>query len=147
MSVGNLITREGVALSVANDAAGSPGAYSAFGRVSGSITVSDGRNAVPVTDFDTLFDAIVDQVRDGRTVTLAWTSNLVIDDAGYVLAKANFEQDDDCWLRLVTTTRDGTETETEEFFGGFTQFDRTYNESGVAQGSFTFTVSSVTVSS
>lgn len=143
MSVGNLITREGVALSVAQNNAGAPDTYAAFGRVSGSITISDGRNAVPVTDFDTLFDAIVDQVRDGRTVTIAWTSNLVIDDAGFVLAKGEYESDSDCWLRLVTTTRDGTETETEEFFGGFTQFDRTFNESGVAQGSFTFTVSSV----
>ena len=58
-----------------------------------------------------------------------------------------YEQDEDCYLKLATTTRDGTETETETFFGGFTQFDRTYNESGVAQGSFTFTVSSVEVAS
>jgi hypothetical protein len=147
MAVGDLITREGVTLSVATDTAGVAGAYSAFGRVSGSINVSDGRNSVPVSDFDTLFDAIVDQVRDGRTVSLSWTSNLVLDDAGYTLAKAAYENDDDCWVKLVTTDRDEANTETEEFLGGFTQFDRTFNESGVAQGSFTFTVSSVTVAS
>ena len=147
MAVGNLITREGVVLSVAQEGSSGPGTFSAFGRVSGSINVSDGRNAVPVTDFDTLFDAIVDQVRDGRTVSLSWTSNLVIDDVGYVLAKGLYEQDEDCYLKLTTTTRDGSETETETFFGGFTQFDRTYNESNVAQGSFTFAVSSVEVGS
>jgi hypothetical protein len=147
MAVGDLITREGVTLSVATDTAGVAGAYSAFGRVSGSINVSDGRNSVPVSDFDTLFDAIVDQVRDGRTVSLSWTSNLVLDDAGYTLAKTAYENDDDCWVKLVSTDRDEANTETEEFLGGFTQFDRTFNESGVAQGSFTFTVSSVTVAS
>jgi len=145
MPVGNLITREGVVLRIAQDA--SSLTFLPFGRVSNSINVSDGRNAVPVTDFDTLFDAIVDQVRDGRTVSLSWTSNLVVNDAGYVLAKALYEQDEDCHLQLETTTRDGDANEVETFFGGFTQFDRTYNESGVAQGSFTFTVSSVEVSS
>jgi len=145
MPVGNLISREGVTLYVAQDA--SDPDFIPFGRVSNSINVTDGRNAVPVTDFDTLFDAIIDQVRDGRNVSLSWTSNLVIDDAGYVLAKALYEQDTDCFLRLTTVTRDGDVTETETFFGGFTQFDRTYNESGVAQSSFTFTVSSVEVAS
>jgi hypothetical protein len=147
MSVSNLISREGVSVSVAADSTGTPGTYQKFARVSGSVTVSDGRNSVPITDFDTLFDAIVDQVRDGRTVSLTWTSNLVISDDGYLLAKAQYEGDSDCWIRLETTTRDGAVSETEEFFGGFTQFDRTYNESGVATGSFTFTVSSVIVAS
>jgi hypothetical protein len=142
VSVANLITREGVILKVANDNAGTPGTYSTFARVAGQINVSDSRNAIPISDFDTLFDQIVEQVRDGRTVSISWTSNLVIDDAGFLLARAAYEADTDLWLKIELTSRGGSASEDVEYFGGFTDFSVTYNESGVAQGNFTFAASS-----
>lgn len=143
MSVSKLITREGVTVSVAADSTGTPGTFARLARVSGQVNINDSRNSVPVTDFDVQFDAIVDQIRDGRIVNLAWSSNLVIDDPGYLLARSQYESDSDCWIRIEETTRDGSVSRTRDFFGGFTQFNETLNESGVATGAFTFTVSDV----
>ncbi len=143
MSVSKLITREGVTVSVAEDNNGTPSTYQRLARVSGQVNINDTRNSVPVTDFDVQFDAIVDQIRDGRTVSLAWNANLVLDDPGYILARAQYESDSDCWVRIEETSRDGSISRTREFFGGFTQFNETLNESGVGTGAFTFTVSDV----
>jgi hypothetical protein len=143
VSVLNLITREGVTLNVANDTAGTPGSYVRFVRPQGQITISDSRNAVPVSDFDTLFDAIIEQVRDGRQVSVSWNANLVIDDPGFLLARTAYESDSDLWLQLELTNRGGDASEDVEFLGGFTDFTVTLNESGVATGAFTFTASAV----
>lgn len=141
MSVQKLIRRSGVKLSVAAEASGTPGTPDtpvSVGRPKQSININDSRGVQQITDFDTVATAIADQITEGRTVSISWTTNLVTDDAGYELIEEAYNQDELVWLKIEATAIDGVTKKTWGYVGFINQLNTTLNESGVAEASITF---------
>ncbi|MCK9513753.1 MAG: hypothetical protein M0R28_21360 [Pigmentiphaga sp.] len=143
MSVQKLIRRSGVKLSVAPESVtpGTPDTAISVGRPKGQISINDSRGVQQITDFDTAASAIADQITDGRTVTVSWTSNLVTDDAGLVALETAYNADELVYLKIVATAIDGTTTKTWGYVGFISQLNITLNESGVAEASVSFAAS------
>lgn len=143
MSVQKLIRRSGVKLSVAPESAtpGTPGTAVSVGRPKQAININDSRGVQQITDFDTAASAIADQITDGRTVTISWTSNLVTDDVGLVALETAYNADEIVYLKIVATAIDGTTTKTWGYVGFVSQLNITLNESGVAEASVSFAAS------
>lgn len=144
MSVKKLIRRSGVKLSIAKELTATPGTPDAavsVGRPKQAININDSRGVQQITDFDTAAAAIADQITEGRTVSVSWTSNLVTDDAGLVLLEAAYNADELVWLKIEATAIDGATTKTWGYVGFISQLNITLNESGVAEASVTFSAS------
>ncbi len=144
MSVQKLIRRSGVKLSIAAEKAltpGTPDTPVSVGRPKQAININDSRGTQTITDFDTAAAAIADQITEGRTVSVSWTSNLVTDDAGLVLLETAYNDDELVWLKIEATAIDGTTKKTWGYVGFINQLNITLNESGVAEASITFAAS------
>jgi len=115
--------------------------YVTFGRPKNSIAVSDSRGTQTITDFSTAEDNFFDTITDGRTGSISWTANLVTNDAGYYMADGAFRFNLDSRVKVTTVSRDGTLTKAYEYEGLFSDRSLTFNESGVAETSWTFAVS------
>src|SRR5690606_23308409 len=98
----------------------------------------DGRGTQTITDFETAADAISQQITDGRTVTINFTTNLIVDDDGYELLEENYRADELVWLVAEATAIDGTTTKAWGFVGFINQNNVNRNESGVAEASMAF---------
>lgn len=115
-----------------------PGTLVSIGRPKQAININDSRGVQQITDFDTVASAIADQITEGRTVSISWASNLVTDDAGYVLVEEAYNADDLVWLKIEATAIDGTTKKTWGYLGFINQLNSTLNESGVAEANITF---------
>lgn len=144
MSVEKLIRRSGVKLSVADESTpGTPGSPVNIGRPKNQIQINDSRGTQQITDFETAADAINEQITDGRTVSVAFTTNLVVDDAGFVKLEELYNADEIAYLKLEATAIDGTTKKTWGYKGFISDLSITFQESGVAEASVTFTASAL----
>lgn len=144
MSVEKLIRRSGVKLSVAGESTpGTPQSPVNIGRPKNQIQINDSRGTQTITDFETAADAINEQITDGRTVSVAFTTNLVVDDAGFVKLEELYNADEIAYLKLEATAIDGTTKKTWGYKGFISDLSITFNESGVAEASVTFTASAL----
>ena len=131
MSIQKLIRRSGVKLRIAKEddtTPGTPGAFVSVGRVKNQIQLNDSRGTQTITDFETAADAISQQITDGRTVGMTFTTNLVTDDAGYTLAETQYKADELVWLEVEATAIDGSTVKEWGFIGFLNQFNHTFNE-------------------
>jgi len=115
--------------------------YVAFGRPKSAITISDSRGTQTITDFTTPENDFFDTIADGRTGSISWTANLVTNDAGYYIADGAYKFNLDARVKVSTVSRDGTLTKDYEYEGIFSEQSVTFNESGVAETSWTFNMS------
>lgn len=116
-------------------------AYVAFGRPKNAISVTDSRGTQTITDFTTPENDFFDTIADGRTGSISWTANLVTNDAGYYVADGAYRYNLDARVKIATVSRDGTLTKDYEYEGIFSEQSVTFNESGVAETSWTFNMS------
>lgn len=115
--------------------------YVTFARPKNSISVSDSRGTQTITDFDTAENDFFDTITDGRTGSISWTSNHVTDDSGYYVGDGAYKYNLDARVKVATTSRDGNLSETYEYEGIFSDRSITFNESGIAEASWTFNMS------
>lgn len=115
--------------------------YVTFGRPKNSISISDSRGTQTITDFDSAEDDFFDTVTDGRTGSISWTSNHVTTDDGYYVGDGAYTFNLDARVKVATTTRDGATTKDYEYEGIFSDRSITFNESGIAEASWTFNMS------
>jgi len=142
MSIEKLIRRSGVKLSIAGvGVGGAPESPVNFGRPKNQIQISDSRGTQQITDFETAAEAINQQITDGRTVSISWTANLVVDDPGYLKAEELYEGDLIAFLKVEATAIDGTTKKVWGYKGFLSDFSHTFQESGVAEVSCVFTAS------
>lgn len=135
MSIQKLIRRSGVTLKAAiedSGGSGNPDTPVSIGRPKDQIRITDSRGVQTITDFSTAASAINEQITDGRTVEVTFSTNLVTDDAGYVLLETAYDADALVWLQITTTAIDGTTTKTWGYVGFVRQLNVTLNESGVS---------------
>ncbi len=134
-----LAASDAITVSYSYTATGStPGTPVSVGRPKQAININDSRGTQTITDFDTVASAIADQITEGRTVSISWTSNLVTDDDGFEAIEEAYNADELVWLKIEATAIDGVTKKTWGYLGFINQLNVTLNESGVAEGSFTF---------
>lgn len=146
MSIQKLIRRSGVKLSVASESEGTPGTPDTavnVGRPKNQIQINDSRGTQTITDFETAASAINEQITDGRTVSVTWTANLVVDDPGFEKIEDLYNNDELAWLKIEATAIDGTTKKTWGYQGFISDLSITFQESGVAEVSVTFTASAL----
>jgi len=115
--------------------------YVTFGRPKNSISITDSRGTQTITDFDTPENDFFDTITDGRTGSISWTSNLVTTDDGYYVGDGAYKFNLDARVKVSTETRDGDTSVDYEYEGIFSDRSFTFNESGVAEVSWTFNMS------
>lgn len=134
MAVDKLHTRAGVSLRI--------GAAN-FGRPKGSININDQYGTTAVSDFDTAFGTIADQILEDRTISVSWTANLVTSDAGFTAAETAYEAGSLVTITVTTASVDGTNTKSWSYKGFLSQFNVTLNQTGVAEVAITFSATEV----
>lgn len=105
----------------------------------GSISVTDSIGTQTYPDFGTALGALAAMAPDGqRTVSVSFTAYLIPGDAPFETAFTAYKTTDEIAFREQAISRDGTETFSQIYTGFISQFNRTYNQDGVAEVALTF---------
>lgn len=114
-----------------------------FGRPKGSITLTSDYSTTTISDFDTAFGQLAEQVLEDLSVSASWKAQLVIGDAGYAAALAAHKSGALVNLTVGSTASGGTGTWSETFKGYIKTFTRTLQQSGAAEVDVTFVATEV----
>jgi len=144
VNVQKLIRRSGVKLFIAGKStSGTLESFVSVGRPKNQIRINDSRGTQQITDFETAASGINEQITEGRTVSMTWTANLVVDDPGFKKIETLYCNDARAWLKIEATALDGTTKKTWVYTGFVSDLSVTFNESGVAEVSVTFAADAV----